>query len=67
MLADAAPAEDKNGFVVTKATADKYKLKAVSDLKGVKDTLTFGGPAECPQRPYCALGLQQTYGLTVKV
>ncbi|HEV8298454.1 MAG TPA: glycine betaine ABC transporter substrate-binding protein [Acidimicrobiales bacterium] len=67
VLADAAPAEDKNGFVVTKATADKYKLKAVSDLKDVKDTLTFGGPPECPQRPYCAIGLQQTYGLTVKV
>ena len=29
---DAAPAEDKNGFVVTKETADKYKLKTLSDL-----------------------------------
>ena len=29
---DAAPAEDINGFVVTKATADKYKLVNLSDL-----------------------------------
>lgn len=26
-------------------------------------TLTFGGPPECPQRPFCLLGLQQVYGL----
>ncbi len=29
---DAAPATDQNGFVVTKATADKYKLSKLSDL-----------------------------------
>jgi glycine betaine/choline ABC-type transport system substrate-binding protein len=26
-------------------------------------TLTFGGPPECPERPFCLLGLQETYGL----
>jgi glycine betaine/choline ABC-type transport system substrate-binding protein len=26
-------------------------------------TLTFGGPPECPQRPFCLIGLQETYGL----
>ena len=29
---DFAPATDQNGFVVTKATADKYGLKTLSDL-----------------------------------
>jgi len=29
---DPAPAEDINGFVVTKATADKYHLVNISDL-----------------------------------
>ncbi len=29
---DAAPATDQNGFVVTKATADKYQLTKLSDL-----------------------------------
>ena len=27
-----SPAQDVNGFVVTKATADKYKLVKLSDL-----------------------------------
>ena len=63
---DFAPAVDQNGFVVTKATADKYKLAKLSDLVPVANQLTLGGPAECPNRPFCALGLKSTYGLTFK-
>ncbi len=29
-------------------------------------TLVLGGPPECPQRPFCAVGLEKTYGLTFK-
>lgn len=29
-------------------------------------TLILGGPPECPQRPYCALGLKDTYGIEFK-
>jgi osmoprotectant transport system substrate-binding protein len=29
-------------------------------------TLVLGGPPECPQRPFCAVGLETTYGLTFK-
>jgi osmoprotectant transport system substrate-binding protein len=32
----------------------------------IASTLVLGGPAECPQRPFCAIGLQKTYGLTFK-
>jgi osmoprotectant transport system substrate-binding protein len=58
-----APAVDVNGFYVTKATAKKYKLKTLSDLAKVSSKLTFGGPAECADRPLC-LGdtSQQLYG-----
>src|SRR4051794_38533316 len=48
-----ASAQDVNAFYVTKATADKYNLKTVSDLKDVAPQLTFGGPAECLDRPLC--------------
>ena len=62
---DAAPAQDQNGLVVTRATAERYHLRAVSDLVPVADRLTLGGPPECPQRPYCLEGLQRVYGLHV--
>ena len=61
-----AGAYDANAIVVTKATADKYKLSKVSDLKPVASQLTFGAPPECPTRPLCLIGLKEKYGLTFK-
>ena len=29
-------------------------------------TFIFGGPPECPERPFCLLGLEDTYGLEFK-
>jgi osmoprotectant transport system substrate-binding protein len=63
---DYSPAIDANGFVVTKATADKFKLSKLSDLQPVADQLVMGGPPECPQRPFCLMGLQNTYGVKFK-
>jgi osmoprotectant transport system substrate-binding protein len=61
-----APAIDTNGFAVTRATADRYHLRRISDLLPVVSGMTLGGPPECPSRPYCQLGLQRTYGLSFK-
>lgn len=61
---DYTPAEDKNGIVVTGDTASELGLTKISDLKGKSDTLTFGGPSECPTRPRCLGGLESVYGLT---
>lgn len=58
-----SPAININAFVVTKATADERKLAKVSDLAAVAGDLTLGGPAECPQRPFCAKGLKDVYGV----
>jgi osmoprotectant transport system substrate-binding protein len=63
---DAASAQDKNEFGVTQATAQKYSLRKISDLKPVANKLILGGPPECPTRPLCLKGLQQTYGIHFK-
>jgi osmoprotectant transport system substrate-binding protein len=65
-LLDYAPAVDQNGFVVTRATAERHRLSKISDLAPVAKDLVLGGPPECPQRPFCLLGLRNTYGLTFK-
>jgi osmoprotectant transport system substrate-binding protein len=62
----AAPGQDRNGVAVTQATADRYGLRTVSDLAPIASQLTFGGPPECPERPLCLPGLEQTYGLQFK-
>jgi len=63
---DAADATDQNGFVVTKDTATSKTLKKLSDLQPVAPTMVLGGPPECPQRPFCLLGLMSVYGLKFK-
>jgi len=64
---DPSPAVDQNAFAVTKAEADQYHLAKLSDLTpSVASQWTLGGPAECPQRPFCAPGLESTYGLKFK-
>jgi osmoprotectant transport system substrate-binding protein len=61
-----SPTVDGNAFAVTKATADKYHLTKISDLAPVAGQMVLGGPTECPTRPFCQLGLQNTYGLHFK-
>lgn len=59
-----APAENQNGIVVTSDTAARLGLATISDLVPHAGELTFGGPPECRERPFCLTGLQQSYGLT---
>jgi osmoprotectant transport system substrate-binding protein len=63
---DKSAAEDKDAVVVTKATADKYKLKAISDLQPVAKDLTLGGPPEWKTRPTGVPGLKKVYNLDFK-
>lgn len=58
-----APAQNQNGLVVTRETADLHGLAAVSDLRAVAPSLDLGGPPECPTRRHCLVGLADVYGL----
>ena len=60
---DAARAEDQNGFAVTTAFGAEHGVGRLSDLTALAPDLVFGGPPECPERPFCLQGLEQTYGL----
>jgi osmoprotectant transport system substrate-binding protein len=58
-----APAQNQNGFAVTRATAERHGLEAISDLGAIDEDFALGGPPECPERPLCLEGLESTYGL----
>jgi osmoprotectant transport system substrate-binding protein len=60
---DYSPANSTNAFVVTPETAQQYDLQTVSDLAPVAPDLTLGGPPECPERPFCLIGLRRVYGV----
>lgn len=60
---NAGRAEDQNGFAVTTAFAAARGVARLSDLGEIAPQLTFGGPPECPDRPFCLAGLEEVYGL----
>jgi osmoprotectant transport system substrate-binding protein len=60
---EASAAVDTNAFVVTKATADKYGLKSLSDLASKGAGLVLGAPSDCLTNPFCIPGLKSKYGL----
>lgn len=60
---DPSAAQNQNGLVVSRATAERHGLRAISDLARLPGPVTLAGPSECPQRPYCLPGLESRYGL----
>jgi osmoprotectant transport system substrate-binding protein len=62
-LLESAEANDTNALVVTQETAEEFGLTTTSDLAPVAGDLVLGGPPECPERPFCLPGFQETYGI----
>jgi osmoprotectant transport system substrate-binding protein len=58
-----APAQDRNGFVVTGDLARRRGLEKISDLAPMASLMAFGGPPECAQRALCLEGLRDVYDL----
>jgi osmoprotectant transport system substrate-binding protein len=61
-----APAQDSDSIAVTQATAAKYNLKSIADLKSVTSQFVLGGPPEFKTRTDGVIGLKSVYGLTFK-
>ncbi len=61
----AGEAVDQNAFAVNREFAQKNNLKTLSDLgkSGLKVKIAAGD--ECSVRPFCAPGLEKTYGIQV--
>lgn len=59
-------ASDQDSVTVTKATAKKYDLTTISDLKPVASKLVLGGPPEWSKRKTGVPGLKKVYGLNFK-
>ena len=65
VFGEPSSAQDQNAFAVTTAFADEHGVETLSDLaEACGSGLVLGGPPECPERPFCQPGLEETYGLT---
>jgi osmoprotectant transport system substrate-binding protein len=66
VFGEPAEAADQNAFAVNKTLADELGVTTLSELAEACDdgSLVLGGPPECPERPFCPPGLEETYGMT---
>jgi osmoprotectant transport system substrate-binding protein len=60
---DQSQAQDKDSIAVTEATASKYNLKSIADLKDHAADLTLGAAPEFKTRADGVPGLKSTYGV----
>jgi len=60
-----AQAANQNAFVVSQTFATDNNLATLSDLAALGQPVVLAATEECPQRPFCQLGLEQVYGLTI--
>lgn len=65
-ILSASSAQDTNTVAVTQATAEKYGLKSIGDLKGYAEDWVLGGPPEWKVRPDGVLGFEKNYGVKFK-
>ena len=65
VVGEPSEAADQNAFAVTKELADQLGVKTLSEFaEACGSGVILGGPTECPDRPFCQPGLEDTYGLT---
>ncbi|MFF2503962.1 ABC transporter substrate-binding protein [Streptomyces sp. NPDC058067] len=62
---DAGQAVDQNAFAVSADYAKKHHLKTLSDLGKSGQKVKIAAGDECEKRPFCAPGLEKTYGIKV--
>ena len=55
-----SPSATEPGQTATASAAPSQPAQTLAS------TFIFGGPPECPERPFCLLGLEETYGLQFK-
>jgi osmoprotectant transport system substrate-binding protein len=65
VVGTASAAQDQNAFAVTAEFAQEHDLTTLSDLAAACGGLVLAGPPECPERPFCQIGLEEKYGLEI--
>ncbi|MGK5531656.1 ABC transporter substrate-binding protein [Streptomyces sp. URMC 129] len=62
---DAGEAVDQNAFAVTEEFAAEHDLTTLSDLGASGLPVRLAAGEDCPERPFCEPGLEDTYGIDI--
>ena len=64
-VAEPAEASSQNGFAILESVATENDIATLSDLAAFQPEIVLAATEECPTRPFCQIGLEETYGFTV--
>ena len=65
VVGEPAEASSQNGWAVLETLATDNDLATLSDLATFQPAIVLAATEECPTRPFCEIGLEQTYGFDV--
>lgn len=65
LVLEPAEAANQNGFAVTQEFADENGVSTLSELGELGEPIVLAAVEECPDRPFCQPGLEETYGLEI--
>jgi osmoprotectant transport system substrate-binding protein len=65
VVLEPAEAASQNGFAITQELSDETGATTLSDFAAAQPEIVLAATEECPTRPFCQLGLEETYGFTV--
>lgn len=58
-------AASQNGFAVSADFASENGVSTLTDLGELGQPIVLAGTEECPDRPFCEPGLEETYGIDI--
>lgn len=65
VVLEPAEAANQNGFAVAQEFADENGVSTLTELGELGLEITLAAAEECPERPFCQPGLEETYGLNI--
>lgn len=65
VVLEPSEAASQNGFAVSEEFATENGISTLSDLGALGEPIVLAGTEECPERPFCEPGLEQTYGIEI--
>jgi osmoprotectant transport system substrate-binding protein len=65
VVGEPAEAASQNGYAILESVATENDIATLSDFAAFQPEIVLAATEECPTRPFCQIGLEDSYGFTV--
>lgn len=65
VVLEPAEASSQNGFAILESVATEQDVTTLTEFAAVQPSLVLAATEECPDRLFCQIGLEETYGFEI--